>query len=500
MTSMSAKIRSPLVPRALNVLVWAVSMLALLMAVASVFRGLVTGNAFNHVVGTWMTLARDLAQGIFYRPLVDSSIGYGGTRFVPLVFILQGLLIRGGMSVVAAGIVLTGVTALLFLAAVTALLWYRSIRWPLLLALIALTLTAPTIQVAFSAVRGDLLPLTCSVAGLLLALKGKGPSWTAFLVPALLFTLAFSGKITEVHGVATAALLFASQRRWHDALGLATLTAVGCAMTLGLIALGSGGRFFSIVSACASGGSGLAAVLAMPERFFHAIWIADRITGVSLGVAMVIAVGRRIARQTLAMEDILLPVTITITLVIFSSPGTATNHLADLHVASVLMIATLFHGRSLRDSVADRGGVLAVAAVLVLLLLGCKHTQFHLRYMTNRFAAIREVLSTLPPDGRPVLSEDPMVPLLADEPVCLLDAFMARIVAEKNAALAAPLLEDARAHRFRAVVLMRDPVAAHDSWYRKMHFGTRLIDGITAHYRFGHPVGGYVIGLPKEDP
>src|SRR2546428_8686787 len=56
--------------------------------------------------GVWTALAQDFAKGVFYRPTV-SAFGFGGTRYMPLFFVLHGALIRLAFDPVTAGGVLT---------------------------------------------------------------------------------------------------------------------------------------------------------------------------------------------------------------------------------------------------------------------------------------------------------------------------------------------------------------------------------------------------------
>ena len=42
-----------------------------------------------HVEGIWLACANDFLHGVLYRPLF-SPLGYGGTRYFPLYFILTG--------------------------------------------------------------------------------------------------------------------------------------------------------------------------------------------------------------------------------------------------------------------------------------------------------------------------------------------------------------------------------------------------------------------------
>src|SRR5581483_2524797 len=53
----------------------------------------------------WVALAWDAAHGEFYRPVI-SAIGYGGTRYMPLLFLLHAALLKLGFDPIWSGVVL----------------------------------------------------------------------------------------------------------------------------------------------------------------------------------------------------------------------------------------------------------------------------------------------------------------------------------------------------------------------------------------------------------
>ncbi|HKF67370.1 MAG TPA: hypothetical protein VKB36_12585, partial [Vicinamibacterales bacterium] len=68
------------------------------------------GSFFNSAAsGTWTALAWDFAHGELYRPVL-SPAGFGGTRYMPLLFVLHGLLIRLHLDPVHAGVLLMQVS------------------------------------------------------------------------------------------------------------------------------------------------------------------------------------------------------------------------------------------------------------------------------------------------------------------------------------------------------------------------------------------------------
>src|SRR5438093_4191093 len=64
------------------------------------------GRVFDGVTShIWTALAWDLAHGHFYRPPLGPD-GYGGTRYMPLLFGMQALLMRLGLDPIHAGVLL----------------------------------------------------------------------------------------------------------------------------------------------------------------------------------------------------------------------------------------------------------------------------------------------------------------------------------------------------------------------------------------------------------
>src|SRR5246127_1171322 len=75
----------------------------------------------THVEGVWLACAYDFLHGVFYRPLFG-PLGYGGTRYFPLYFVLTGWLSKPLGSLETAGIFLSGVCVVLTLVGVFLLL------------------------------------------------------------------------------------------------------------------------------------------------------------------------------------------------------------------------------------------------------------------------------------------------------------------------------------------------------------------------------------------
>ena len=91
----------------------AAAALLLLVTVVRLAKVLPHYGQVDQSAGVWTALAADLArEGVFYRPIAG-DLGYGGTRYFPLHFVLHAGLIRAGLGPVEAGLAIAfaGVTS-----------------------------------------------------------------------------------------------------------------------------------------------------------------------------------------------------------------------------------------------------------------------------------------------------------------------------------------------------------------------------------------------------
>lgn len=487
------------VRRAERLLPW----LAAALALASALRlpaAWASGNALNHVSGAWMTLADDLARGTFYRALHDPSGVYGGTRFFPLVFALHAGLLRAGAGLLPAGYALSaGAAALLVLGA---FLLLRGLGLPraAALAFAAVALAGFGAQHGLSSVRGDLLPVALSA----LALAALLPAATGrrLALAAALLALAFAAKPTALTaaGAGVAWLLARREPRAAAALALA-VAALAAAVVLATDAL-SGGRFLALLAACADGGAGLGDALRAPLRLARYLAIGDPSGLVLLAAAAVPlalaapALARAVRRPGPAAPPLLLPAlwlasSLGGVLVVFASPGTGANHLVEAEVAAAVTLGALAAGPGPAARAARLAAPLAAAAGLVLAL-----GTWRADASGARLAELRAAARALP-DG-PVLSEDPLVPLLAGRRPVLLDPWMLRLAASRDPALTAGLAADLARGAYAGVVLLEDLDApGADAWYADRNLGLALVDEVRRRYRRTGAVGHYHLYAPR---
>ena len=285
-----------------GVLTLALAAALLVVTVARLPAAFESGNALNHVSGAWMTLADDLARGTFYRPLLAPELGFGGTRFFPLAFVLHAALLGLGVPLLAAGYALSALAGALLLAAAYLLVRRLGLHRPPAAAFATLTLAGFAGQHALSAVRGDLLAVAFEVLGLALvatAATGRRPAGREVLVAALAFTLAFAAKPTALVAPAAAAAFLAMGRDRRAARALVLLTGGGAAAVVLATDALSGGRFLSILAACASGGAGAGDLARAPLRLARTLAVGDR-AGLLLLAAAALALLLRAPRAPAA--------------------------------------------------------------------------------------------------------------------------------------------------------------------------------------------------------
>src|SRR5213596_2179097 len=248
--------------------------------------------------GVWTALAQDFAKGVFYRPTY-SAFGFGGTRYMPLFFVVHGVLIRLAFDPVTAGGGLTVLGIVLFDAALFLTLRELGVDWPVAVPLALLPHAAVSFQLLSLQVKGDFLAAALSLWGVWCGLRYARYRATPWLVACVLaFLGAFLTKFTALAGAALVCSWLWSRRDRRAALTLG-----------GLLALLAGASLAGIY------------------------WASDERGLPAFGAAAVSAIGAMRARVwSLPVAYFLL--TAAMTVVIFTSPGADTTHFLDLLAAS----------------------------------------------------------------------------------------------------------------------------------------------------------------------
>ncbi|WP_242340993.1 MULTISPECIES: glycosyltransferase 87 family protein [Anaeromyxobacter] len=458
-----------------------------------------SGNALNHVSGAWMALADDLAHGRFYRPMVDPELGYGGTRWFPLAFAAHAGLRRAGLDLIVAGYALSLATGLLSVAAAYVLL--RRVGTPRApaAAFAALTLGTFATQYSLSSSRYDLLPVGLGALGL--AAVARGPSGRALAAAAVLFALGFAAKPTALTAPAAAMAWLLLRRERRAAVILGAGVAAGMVAVVGLTNAFSAGRFFELLEATAVGGGSARDLLVAPVRLAHEIAVEDPaaigLLGASLAAALAglrghVRSSRRGTPRAALLPVLWLGAALAAVVVVYASPGTGVNHLVEVEVAAALSLGTAWRARGTAGSIAR--GLAPVACALGLVVVAGMAREDLGR---SRLGELRALAAALPPGT--VLSEDPLLPLVAGQRPFVLDTWMLRLASERDPDLARPLLDELRRDEFAAVVLFQDlDLPGSRRWYDRGNLGLDVVGEVARHYRLAETYGRYHLYLPAR--
>jgi len=464
--------------------------------------------------GVWSALAHDFVNGILYRP-VFSEYGYGGTRYMPLFFVLHGVLIFLFHDPVVTGFFLTLLSAAFLDAAVYALLRTLGIKPEVAAPFAVLAHASISFQLITLEIRCDFLAAALNMWGIVCALKHERDSAESTLIfSSLAFAGAFLTKFTAVGGLATIIIYFILKKRKISAAKLSLYTIVLVGICVSWVYLVSSGNVLEAFKACAAGGINLAYGIRSPI-WFAAATVQDPFFLIILIFALFLAAkGDRTRRNT--FPYLYFCVTLITTMGVFASPGTDSNHLIDLLIASVLILGFQFARTTRYDRVFK--WVFGIISILILLSwlpfipsikdhvarVG-KPTRKTVKYIKNRLGTHTEN----------ILSENPLLPILFGQHPIVLDCFSLRLLAQKSPAILEGFTKEVETQFFGAVILLdwsgapldrlEDAMEKHgflgvDRFYGEVHFQPGFLRLLKKHYYLSFVKRPYVIYEPVHRP
>ena len=444
--------------------------------------------------GVMITMATDLKQGVFYRPLYDAQ-GYGGTRYFPLYFCLHALLLKLGLPILPSAYLLCAASVLLLLLGTFRLL--RELGAELWLAACgALTLPAAgSVQMALSTPQADALAATLNVWGLA-AIARPPHSRRQVLLAALLFTLAWSAKLTTVFGLVAAFVWLLARGHKRVAWLLAAATFCGYVVVAGMMIVASHGRVVDIFRACASGGADWKFILSGPLRMESmAVYTDPGLVLFAVAALVVLGMISVTGKLLQNLPALFLIATMLVTMMIFGSPGTAGNHLLDVQVAAVILLA----GWAANAATARRKQIgvymLALLTLIATVPLLRHVTVWSRWYHPHQFQRVLEVIG---PTNQPILAENPVIPALAGQYPYVLDPWMVQLLRKSSPGFEAPLLDKLRQQAFSAVVLSTGEAAGRGGqyWYDTVCFAPGFVSALNQNYRLAQVIDHDWIYLP----
>jgi hypothetical protein len=455
-----------------------------------------TDAGITFASGVMITMATDLKEGVFYRPLYDSQ-GYGGTRYFPLYFSLHALLLKLGMPLLAGAYLLSALAILLLMAGVFRLLRELGVEAWLAACAAGALLAAGSVQLSLSTPQADGLAAALNVWGLAAIVRTPHSS-RRVLLASLLFTLAWSAKLTTVFGLIAAVIWLMAAGFKRVAGLLVAETACGYLLVAGIMTFASRGRVVEIFKACASGGADWRFIVSGPARMESmAAYTDPGLVMFAVFALTALAWMTFSSKLWLNLPALLLITTLATTMLIFGSPGTAANHLLDVQVASVVLLVTWVGHEN--TPLQKRIGVYLIALLVLVAAVPLLH---HIRawnawYHPHQFQRIIEFIG--PADG-PILAENPVIPALAGQHPYVLDPWMVQLLEQRRAGFAGPLLERLHDRAFAAVVLSADP--AQESvrrWYDTVSFGPGFALALVENYKLATVIDKDWIFVPVSE-
>ncbi|MBA3844041.1 MAG: glycosyltransferase family 39 protein, partial [Actinobacteria bacterium] len=448
--------------------------------------------AVDHVAGSWLALARAADHGTLY-PALHTATTWGGTRYVPLQFVLNAgaALVTG--EYVTSGKILALLAAIALIALIYVSLRGERVRPKLALGACAVVAVAPLGLLATTSIHGDTLPVVFQFGALLLVLRG---SRRGVAVAGALCALAFLTKLSAVWApIAIGVWLW---RRQADRL-LLFIGALVSSSTIGLtlFMIWSHGRLASNVLGLSFSGSGglRALVLDAPQRVVSLLTL-DGLSIFALVPICLLVLGIQVARRELTLWSLSFICSLGVLLVVQTDVGTSSNHLLDLSALIVVNAGALIgEGEQARlRSIAEAAfGCAIVWGVFVgVALTAVPAAKVAAKGLLGRepgvFAA--RPASAYLPSGATILSEDPTIPVVRGDAPLIADPFMLLRLGEQHPAWRDGLVRQITQHRFARIVLLRaaDPT---DRWYETTDLGSPVVAAVARSYKLETVVPDY---------
>ena len=466
-----------------------------LFSVAALALAIPSGAMLNFVSGTWLALGVDLRDGVFYRPLVG-DLGFGGTRYFPLWFMLHAGLMRLGLSPLGAGHLISVAAAAAWIGGSYRLMedlsFPRGFAWALAL----LTLCTSAGVFALTTVRGDLLPAALNLWGIVFGVRAfrEERSGPAIGAAAAFFSLAIFAKVTAGFGVAAMAAALSLNGRPRRAAALAAAT-FGATMVLLLSANAvSAGRMLETMRACASLGATFWNYLHAPLTFAYTLVHQDPM---SIVVSVLFAVGLWVLPWAGWKE---LPTCVGVAslgmlVALETSPGIDFNHFLDFFGWALIFVGYQIVRGRLPGAFAT--AALAVAAAMSIVVFFYDIREAQRQPVQYQVANVRTYLAGMDLGTRPVFSHNPLFPAIDGKPSSMIDVVMFRHLRLQDSRFERELDASLTRGDFGAVVLEADLQTAAGREIVDYLFGDGFLPALDAHYELARAFAPYFVYRPK---
>jgi hypothetical protein len=198
-------------------------------------------------------------------------------------------------------------------------------------------------------------------------------------------------------------------------------------------------------------------------------------------------------KNILSFPGILFFATAAVICIILSKPGTDSNHLTDLHAASLILIGCNLNTTS------NKTHAYKMAAV-VLLIIAIQPIWFQIR---NLRSYPDQYLTHLAHDlseryGENILSENPYLSIAIGQTPYVADPWMCRVIRQRCESCFDPLLEKIKDKSFDAIALVSDPRREEGiNFLQNYHFGKGFVENLNRSYKFLEQVQDQIIYVPR---
>jgi hypothetical protein len=477
--------------------IFAVSTVCSCYFIVKILLTIVDGEGLNHIDGAWTTLANDFKAGIFYRPLFSEEIGFGGTRYFPFFFILHALAMGIIDNPINSGHFINCFIGLMLILSVYLYLKQMRLK-PYIAYVFSLSILAfETVQEVLQRIQSDILPLTCNIFGIIIFQSKISSKYREYL-SALFFVLAFFSKITAVHGIVTLLIWLVGHKRYNEMMRILVYTITGYFFGFVVINYLSSGGFMQIFLNCIFGGGSLHGFFKAPINIVNVLASSPTCL-ISIFLAGFFIINSK--NKLGSLQNILWLVTLIITMIIFGSPGTDQNHLIDISVVSVIVCASFMVK-------AKYSKIRVFRSILIsFLVFSVCYSIYSVRHDINRFklgdsyeTTHKDIIKLIEGNEGIILSENPLLPILAKKRPYLLDAFMLRVVISKNEAVKNTFNESIEKKKYPFIILMFDPekrtIYQRNNWYDEIDFGSDQINAIMNNYLFYRKIDNFYVYAP----
>lgn len=452
------------------------------------------GYFLEQVSGSWAALAVDFSKGMLYRPIFSDGIGTGGTRWMPLYFSLHGMLIKITGNVIVSGLMLSLLSALLLLTAIFLLLLYYKINPVSSVIILALALCSNNLLTAMTAVRGDILAAALNIWGIYFAVTSDKKN-SKIILSCFFFSLAIITKLTSVFGIAAVVLWLFFNNRKKSSFKFAGIFSIITILFIITIQIVSSGRFMDIFTLCASGGTTIVKFAKSPFNFINCLTNTDPgvIAVLTLGLTLTIYKGRDII---VSQYSLYMAITLAITLFIFGSEGIVGNHLIDIHIAAVFVIAGFIKEYEIKTDMVIKCSFV----VIILAFLINAHSLKQISKEKSFLLSIKETALSIDKTGS-MISQNPWLPIIMDREIYMLDPWMFRLIEQKRPELLSAFYKRFDKGGFDYVVFDQNPLAPWiPDWFVTGHFGRNFLNHTFRYYKIRENHDMYYIYTPNSVP